>query len=83
MIMRSRTIVPSPEARRFFNKMVAKDDGEGHLDVGAALELAVEVRRDGQRDDTQAVRELQRAGWIEPAGDGGWFLGEGNPLHAD
>lgn len=71
---------PSPEARQLFNKMVAKGDGEGHLPLESTLELAVEMFRNGQHPrQVPEVMELEHCHWIEPAGDGGWFLGEGFP----
>lgn len=65
-------IKPSVEARQLFASMVARSD-DCHLTLPATLGLAIDVRRQGQRDDV-LVTELREEHWIKEAPDGGWLL---------
>lgn len=74
-------IRPSREARDLFGRLVINSDGEGHISLDNTLLVATMIAHDQDAEaSASSVGELIDNDWIEPAGDGGWFLGEGNPL---
>jgi hypothetical protein len=79
--MKTATVTPSQEARTLFGRMVARSPEGDHLSLPACLELGVELKKEGKDPlALEELRELELAYWVEPAGDGGWFLGEGFPV---
>lgn len=74
----STEVTPSTSARALFGQMVNLSDDEGKLSLLNTITLGVAVHRQGSDPQVMPeVAELRQEGWIQPAGDGGWLLGEG------
>lgn len=72
---------PSREARSLYSSMVARSEG-GHLGLESTVELGAERVKQGHnvRNDGRLASELCQEDWMEPASDGGWSLGDLNPI---
>lgn len=69
----TKPLTPSPTARLLYSQMVARSGKNLLLSLEATVGLAAERVRAGHRD-TEAVRELEEAEWIDQHKDGGWLL---------
>lgn len=68
------TIIPSPEARQLFGKMVARSH-DNHVSLGDTIALSVDLCKKGSDPKAIAeVAELIGEGWLACAPDGGWIV---------
>lgn len=81
MAQTSHQLKPSREARSLYSSMVARSDG-GHLKLEQTVELGAERVKQGRsvKEDGRLAGELCKEDWMEPASDGGWLLGDLNPI---
>ncbi len=68
-------IVPSPQARRLFNRMVVLSDDNNYLGLEQSLKIGVErVRAGSDPRCSVEITELTAEHWIDAGPDGGWLI---------